>query len=36
VDRHLADRADQPALIYISTETDETKSSTPTPNCTAK
>ena len=25
VDRHLADRADQRALIYISTETDETK-----------
>ncbi len=23
VDRHLADRADQPALVYISTETDE-------------
>src|SRR4051812_3097864 len=23
VDRHLAERADQPALIYISTETDE-------------
>lgn len=25
LDRHLAERADQPALIYISTETDETK-----------
>jgi propionyl-CoA synthetase len=25
VDRHLADRADQRAIIYISTETDETK-----------
>ena len=25
VDRHLADRADQRAVIYISTETDETK-----------
>ena len=28
VDRHLKDRADQPALIYISTETDETASYT--------
>ena len=26
VDRHLAARADQPALVYISTETEETKS----------
>jgi len=25
VDRHLADRADQPALIFVSTETDQEK-----------
>ena len=35
VDRHLADRADQRALIYISTETDETKIYTYA-DCTAK
>jgi propionyl-CoA synthetase len=28
VDRHLATRADQPALVYISTETDQTRSYT--------
>ena len=28
VDRHLKDRADQPALIYVSTETDQEKTYT--------
>ncbi len=35
VDRHLADRADQPALIFVSTETNQEKP-TPSANCMPK
>ena len=38
VDRHLKDRADQPALIFVSTETDQEKTYTfrnCTPRCSA-
>ena len=35
VDRHLAERADQPAVIYISTEVNQ-EGCIPTANCTPK
>ena len=33
VDRHLAARGDQPALVWISTEVDQTRTLSPTRSC---